>query len=86
MSLPDKGPCVRTISTAADSRIRSDPNVVDTFADAGGYVSDVSATAPGLSATLSGPDPRRAGVMVALPVVGLLCVVSAWVVRDRLNE
>src|SRR5674476_1068877 len=30
MSLPDKGPCVRTMSTAAASRFCSDPNGADT--------------------------------------------------------
>src|SRR5664280_1868803 len=90
MSLPDKGPCVRTISTAADSRFRSDPNVADTSANAREHVFDVSdalsGTAPGMSATLSGPDPHRSGVMVALFVAGLLCVVRAWVVPDALSE
>jgi len=89
MSLPDKGPCVRTISTAADSRCWSDPNVADTSANAAGYlseVSDASARVPGLSATLSDPEPHEAGVMAAVSVVGLLCPVDVWVVPDPLSD
>jgi hypothetical protein len=57
--------------------------------NAAGYlseVSDVSATAPGPSATLSDPDPHQAGVMAAVSVVGLLCPVNVWVVPDQLSD
>jgi len=79
MSLPDRRPCVRTISTAADSRFRSEVNVADTSANTGGYAS-------GVSATLSGPAPHKAGVMAALSVVGRLCPVNALVVPGTLSE
>ena len=90
MSLPDRWPCVRTMSTASASRFPSDVNVAGTSANARGHVSDVSATlsctAPGLSDILSGPAPHKAGVVAVVSVVGLLCPVNAWVVPDPSRE
>src|ERR1035437_2930846 len=86
MSLPDRWPCVRTISTAADSRFRSEANVSDTSVNAGGHVSGMSAVLSSLtlrlSDTLSGLAPTEAPVSG----VGLRCPVNAWVQPDTCSE
>jgi len=60
--------------------------VADTSVNAGGHVSDMSATLSSLtlrlSDTLSGPAPTKA----AVSVVELLCPANAWAVPDPWSE
>jgi hypothetical protein len=73
MALAGRRPCTWMISTAVDN------NVSGTSVNAEGHVSDVSGAH-------SGAMPFKAGGVVAVSEVDLLCPVNAWVVSGTLSK